>query len=89
MSGNVWEWTRSLWGKDWGKPDFAYPYDPDDRKREDLNAGNDVLRVVRGGAWSLNRDLARCACRLRGLPGVRYDDIGFRVVLRSAPIPQP
>lgn len=40
MSGNVWEWTRSLWGKRAGKPDFASPYDPDDTKREDLNARN-------------------------------------------------
>ena len=28
MSGNVWEWTRSLWGEDFGKPAFTYPYEP-------------------------------------------------------------
>ena len=31
MVGNVWEWTRSLWGTDWEKPDFVYPYDPTTR----------------------------------------------------------
>ncbi len=40
MCGSVWEWTRSLRGKNWQKPDFVYPYDPDDRKREDLSSGN-------------------------------------------------
>ncbi|MGH8588473.1 MAG: formylglycine-generating enzyme family protein, partial [Gammaproteobacteria bacterium] len=87
MAGNVWEWTRSLWGKDWGKPDFAYPYDPDDRKREDLDAGTDELRVVRGGSWYRNRVDARCASRHRNPPGSRYLSLGFRVVLRSAPVP--
>src|SRR3989304_3513089 len=41
MSGNVWEWTRSLWGEDWEKPTFTYPYDPNDG-REDLNASDRV-----------------------------------------------
>ena len=68
MAGNLWEWTRSLWGKDWGKPEFTYPYLPDDRKREDLRAGNDVLRLVRGGSWSYNRAYARCAVRSRLSP---------------------
>jgi formylglycine-generating enzyme required for sulfatase activity len=87
MIGNVWEWTRSLWGKNWSKPDFGYPYDPDDRKREDLNAGNDVSRVVRGGSWYYDRDLARCAFRGKNLPDDRIANIGFRVVVRSAPVP--
>ena len=26
LSGNVWEWTRSLWGTDGEKPAFGYPY---------------------------------------------------------------
>ena len=62
MIGNVAEWTRSLWGENGDKPNFAYPYDPDDSNREDLNAGNDVLRVVRGGAWDDDRRL--CPLRL-------------------------
>ncbi|MGH8615753.1 MAG: formylglycine-generating enzyme family protein, partial [Gammaproteobacteria bacterium] len=56
MVGNVWEWTRSLWGKDWEKPDFAYPYDPNDPQREDLDARNNVPRVLRGGSWRYYRD---------------------------------
>jgi formylglycine-generating enzyme required for sulfatase activity len=86
MAGNVWEWTRSLWGSDIFKPEFGYPYDPDDGKREALDAGNDVMRVVRGGSWGFPRDVARCACRFRVGPGNRFDGIGFRVVLRSSPV---
>jgi formylglycine-generating enzyme required for sulfatase activity len=46
MIGNVSEWTRSLWGKHFDEPDFASPYDPDDRKREDLDAVDEVRRRV-------------------------------------------
>ncbi len=64
MAGNVWEWTRSLWGEDWRTPAFRYPYDAHDATREDLSAKDDIRRVVRGGSWYLLRDLARCAVRL-------------------------
>ena len=50
-SGNVFEWTRSLWGTDFDEPEFGYPYDANDPARENLSAGDDVLRVVRGGSW--------------------------------------
>jgi formylglycine-generating enzyme required for sulfatase activity len=50
MGGNVWEWTRSLWGEAWLKPEFNYPYDPKDG-RENLTAPGSVLRVLRGGAF--------------------------------------
>ena len=64
MIGNVFEWTRSLEGKGPDEPAFAYPYEPDDPKREDLDAGNDVRRVARGGAWLyFGRGGARCAFR--------------------------
>ena len=32
------------------KPDFGYPYDPNDRKREDIQAPSEVLRLLRGGS---------------------------------------
>jgi formylglycine-generating enzyme required for sulfatase activity len=50
MSGNIWEWTRSLWGEDLYNAGFGYPYDPMDG-REDLMAGTNVLRVLRGGSF--------------------------------------
>jgi len=80
MVGNVWEWTRSLWG-------FEYPYPMGDLQREDLKAGNDKSRVVRGGSWNDLQVYARCAVRLRNQPDFRFDDNGFRVVLLcSAPV---
>jgi formylglycine-generating enzyme required for sulfatase activity len=87
MSGNVWEWTRSLWGTDLAEPDFGYPYEPSDGKREALDAGDDVLPVVRGGSWGDHR--FRCALCLSQLvhPGDRSGLLGFRVVLRPPPVP--
>ena len=81
MVGNVWEWTRSLWGKDFNKPDFPYPYDPTDG-REQLEAGDDMARVLRGGSFWNSRRLVRCACRLARPPSARADGLGFRVVVR-------
>ena len=81
MSGNVWEWTRSLWGTDFMTPEFRYPYAPDDGRREDFSAGKDVERVLRGGAFdNVARD-ARCAYRLDFDPDSRDYGIGFRVVV--------
>ncbi|MEF8755621.1 MAG: formylglycine-generating enzyme family protein [Accumulibacter sp.] len=70
LAGNVWEWTRSLWGTAWGKPDFRYPYDASDRLREDPDASDEVWRVVRGGSWLDLRDHARCGFRDRYPPGL-------------------
>ena len=73
LSGNLWEWTRSLWGE-------GYPYVPGDG-REDLTAGERVLRVLRGGAYFI--DDARCSRRIRHFPRVTVGDNGFRVVVSS------
>jgi formylglycine-generating enzyme required for sulfatase activity len=85
MIGDVFEWTRSLWGAAWAKPDFGYPYHFDDGKREALDAATDIKRVVRGGSWYYARYVARCAYRFGLVPDNRSNGIGFRVVLRSSP----
>jgi serine/threonine-protein kinase len=83
MAGNVWEWTRSLWGTDLMEPDYVYPYDPDDG-RENLQAGDDVLRVLRGGDFSFLATGVRCAVRGRSIPFDRWRSIGFRVLVSPA-----
>lgn len=88
MAGNTWEWTMSLWGEDWQKPQFGYPYDPADG-REDRAAGDKVSRVLRGGSFSDDRHFARCASRFRYSPLRRYDLDGFRVVVSPISSPPP
>jgi formylglycine-generating enzyme required for sulfatase activity len=83
MAGNVWEWTHSLWGRDWGRPDYRYPYKATDG-RENLGAGQEVLRILRGGAFVYGRRGVRCACRGGHSPSDRYWNLGFRVVVRPA-----
>ncbi|MBU6350531.1 MAG: SUMF1/EgtB/PvdO family nonheme iron enzyme [Chloroflexi bacterium] len=41
MAGNVWEWTSSLWGADYQKQQFDYPYNPNDG-RETKDAPNTI-----------------------------------------------
>lgn len=79
VAGNVWEWTLSLWGTDWRRPDYEYPYDPEDG-REDSSPGDEVRRVVRGGSWFSLRGRARCASRRRFTPHNSGRNHGFRCV---------
>lgn len=72
MAGNVWEWTSSVFE--------VYPYDPGDG-REDLQAGDDVRRVLRGGAFANLAWRVRCAFRGQDLPDFLFWDRGFRVAL--------
>jgi formylglycine-generating enzyme required for sulfatase activity len=71
MAGNVFEWTSGLY-----RP---YPY----REVLSLNGDSDAatLRVVRGGSW-LDRFSGglRASNRLRMLPNLSSNDLGFRCV---------
>lgn len=67
MSGNVWEWTRSLQKK--------YPYDADDG-REDLSV--EGRRELRGGSFIDSQRVARCAVRNGFGNGLNLNS-GFRV----------
>ena len=88
MVGNVWEWTRSLWGVALSKPKFKYPYDPADG-RENAMAGDAVRRVLRGVSFYNDRQSARCACRYRYSPRNRFVSVGFRVVIFPHPMLAP
>jgi formylglycine-generating enzyme required for sulfatase activity len=70
MSGNVWEWTRSLKQK--------YPYDSTDG-RENLGATGE--RAVRGGSFYLFGKSMRAANRYPYDPESRLSRVGFRVAL--------
>lgn len=81
-SGNVWEWTSTIWSRsDFMKTDHRYPYRSDDG-REEIESKD--LRVTRGGSYYNDLRYARCAARSRGVPGFFSDGCGFRVVLSLA-----
>jgi formylglycine-generating enzyme required for sulfatase activity len=80
MSGNVWEWTRSLWGKDWQAASYAYPYSLEDVRREALDAPDDVLRVVRGGSFDDSESTLRATARGRFNPDYCGRSMGVRLV---------
>ena len=79
-SGNVWEWTRSVWGRKIREPDFLYPYSTDERE----NISNWYFRILRGGSWDYYKRYARCSSRDWNFPDFFYSDIGFRIILISS-----
>lgn len=79
MAGNVWEWTRSNWGRGGRTPEYSYPYVVHDG-RENLDAPADVRRVIRGGAFYYFDYCVRCATRNVMFPETRHSGGGFRVV---------
>jgi formylglycine-generating enzyme required for sulfatase activity len=80
LAGNVWEWTRSLWGSSWDEPTFRYPYRFSDG-RENLAAPADTLRVLRGGSFGVDHGGVRSPFRGWDGPLYRVWPIGFRVVV--------
>ncbi len=71
MSGNVWEWTHTLWGSE-------YPYKVENGREAERVSGS---RVVRGGSFLDDRRYVRCAYRFHFDPDDRVANRGFRVVL--------
>jgi formylglycine-generating enzyme required for sulfatase activity len=70
LSGNAWEWVRSL--------HCPYPYDPSDR-REAVEAKG--ARATRGGGFDSHPQATQCATRGQALPEVTRSNLGFRVVI--------
>lgn len=73
MSGNVWEWTCSLWGDQ---------YDGQEQQCADMEDFN--ARVVRGGSWGYSPKYVRSAARGEFDPDIRYNGFGFRVMCSSS-----
>ena len=72
MHGNVWEWCRDRYADQLPGGD-----DPE------VSAGGS-LRVIRGGSWSDTSRHCRSAFRVRDLPSLRYNSVGFRVAATLA-----
>lgn len=71
MSGNIWEWTSSLYE--------SYPYDAKDGRERDTGSSTNVRRVLRGGSWiNFNKKLLDTLYRLRGNSGDWNNGFGFR-----------
>jgi formylglycine-generating enzyme required for sulfatase activity len=70
MHGNVWEWTGSVYDRDYGGGE---------QRCAEPNTGD--LLVLRGGSFPDDPPLVRCAFRLHSVPDFRCDFSGFRVVV--------
>ncbi|EDN70693.1 PvdO [Beggiatoa sp. PS] len=70
--GNVWEWTCS---------EYEEKYKGKEKKCLSKNHAN--YRVLRGGSWYSNPNVARAANRHWVNPDSRYNESGFRVVART------
>ena len=68
LAGNVWEWLASSYIGDYSKSEALTGRDSTDN------------RILRGGSWDLNAELARAARRNRNRPGSVGNYIGFRLV---------
>jgi formylglycine-generating enzyme required for sulfatase activity len=82
MHGNVWEWCADAWDENAYKTRVDGVCDPEVTVQ---NLEGDVLRVIRGGSWSLSAGDCRAASRDWGWPVGRNWVQGFRVCLFPGP----
>lgn len=80
MAGNAWDWTLSLWGKRFDRPDYRYPYDQNDG-RESVVAGGEFRRIIRGGGYYYHSYCMRTSTRNAAFPVFNHSGGGFRIVV--------
>ncbi len=84
MSGNVWEWTLSVWSEDYKDRQNGIDAAASHREVEEAKSASGARVVRGGGCWGDAGD-ARCATHGRGGPQTADVNLGFRVLL---PAPQ-
>jgi formylglycine-generating enzyme required for sulfatase activity len=76
MLGNVWEWVEDDWHENYnGAPVDGHAW---------IDEPRGSYRVVRGGGWRFDARRCRSANRIDSSPGLRNDNLGFRLS-RSLP----
>jgi formylglycine-generating enzyme required for sulfatase activity len=70
MHGNVWEWVEDCYRD-------SYSGAPMDGSA--VKAATCDLRILRGGSWNYYPRLLRSAYRYASAPGIRMENVGFRV----------
>ena len=80
MAGNVWEWVA-----DWYDQDYYGTLPSDKAVDNPRGPQQGTLRVLRGGSFIDDARNLRASNRTGGVPGGRYDYVGFRCVREVVP----